>query len=59
LSVQEYPQGAYAGLSYDYLGKAFEKTGDIKQAIESYRKLLELNPEDSAAAEALKALENK
>ena len=59
LSLKEYPQGQYAGLSYEYLGKSFEKTGDIKQALQNYRKVIELNPEDTATVRKVKELEGK
>lgn len=59
LSLNEYPKGVYANLSYDYLGQSFEKTNDFAQALMSYKKLLELTPEDTATARKVKELEKK
>ena len=54
LNTEEYPKapGAYAGL-----GDAYEKSGNKQLAIESYRKLVELNPQDQTGKDKLKALE--
>jgi tetratricopeptide (TPR) repeat protein len=59
LSLNEYPKGVYAGISYQYLGKCFEKTGDIKQAIKNYKNLLKLDPRDYVTAKTIKDLEKK
>lgn len=56
LSVGEYPQGKYSWLCYHYLGEAYLKMGDKALAAENYRKSLELNPDNSDAAERLKEL---
>lgn len=42
-----------------WLGKAYEKLGDIKKAISTYKSILRYIPEDSNAKKALKRLEVK
>ncbi|GAB7089489.1 serine hydrolase [Marinifilum fragile] len=42
--------------AYDSLGEAYMKDGQIKKAIENYRKSLELNPENQNAKEKLTEL---
>lgn len=59
LGLKEYPEGAYTGVSYEYLGKTFEKTGDVGQALRNYKELLKLNPQDSVTAKTIKDLEKK
>jgi tetratricopeptide (TPR) repeat protein len=41
------------------LGDAYERTGDLKQAIESYEKSLALNPKNWELVDQLKALREK
>jgi len=53
LNVAEHPQSANA---YDSLGEALMKKGDRDRAIASYRKSLELNPENKNATEMLAKL---
>jgi tetratricopeptide (TPR) repeat protein len=52
-NVTDHPQSANA---YDSLGEGFMKLGDKEQAIKSYRKSLELNPENTNAGQMLKTL---
>lgn len=59
LSLNEYPEGPYAGLSHKYLAKSYELTDDISQALKHYRRLLELDPSDTAAAAKIEELENR
>jgi tetratricopeptide (TPR) repeat protein len=56
LNVQMYPQSAHG---YDSLGDAYEKAGEKRLAIESYRKSLEKKPDDEHAQGRLKELEGK
>jgi tetratricopeptide (TPR) repeat protein len=52
-AVSEYPGSANA---YDSLGEAYVKDGNRTQAIEYYKKALELNPDLETAKQALKTL---
>jgi len=52
-AVSEYPESANA---YDSLGEAYVKDGNRTQAIEYYKKALELNPDLETAKQALKTL---
>src|ERR1051326_4317966 len=54
LNAEEYPKNAGA---YNGLGEAYAKAGKKDLAIESYRKAIELNPQDQAGKDKLKALE--
>jgi len=58
-SVVEYPDGPYTELSYSLLGQAYEAAGNSKQALKNYRKVLELNPENTQAAEKIAELEKE
>ena len=53
LNIQAYPDSANP---YDSLAEAYEADGDLEQAIQSYEKALEINPEMPSALEALKRL---
>ena len=53
LNVEEYPD-AYN--PYDSLGEAYMLAGDVKLAIENYKKSLELNPDNQNAAEMIKRM---
>jgi len=53
LNIQTYPDSANP---YDSLADAYEANGDVEQAIQSYEKALELNPEMPSAIEGLKRL---
>jgi tetratricopeptide (TPR) repeat protein len=52
--VEEYPQSANA---YDSLGEAYMKAGNKDLAAESYKKSLELNPDNQIAKEMLEQLQ--
>ncbi|UCG63135.1 MAG: tetratricopeptide repeat protein [Candidatus Zixiibacteriota bacterium] len=52
----EYPDGQYNEFSYEYLGLAYESLGDKKTALENFRRVLELNPENEAAAAKISEL---
>jgi tetratricopeptide (TPR) repeat protein len=56
LNVEFYPLSSNV---YDSLGEGLAKGGETEEAIKNYRKSLELNPNNSGAAEALKKLEKK
>jgi CubicO group peptidase (beta-lactamase class C family) len=56
LNIDAYPKSSYA---YDSLAEAYEKDGQKQTAIETYRKALEIDPNDEMAKEQLKALESK
>jgi tetratricopeptide (TPR) repeat protein len=49
-----YPDSSNA---YETLGEAYEKAGQKPEAVESYKKALEKDPENADAKEKLKALE--
>lgn len=55
LNVAAYPRSANA---YDSLGEAYRSRGDRDRAIQSYRKALELNPNQDSAIEALRELQS-
>lgn len=54
LGIEFYPQSANV---YDSLGEAFMKNGMKQEAIKSYRRSLELNPNNGNAVKTLKKLE--
>jgi hypothetical protein len=56
LNVEAYPQSANV---YDSLGEAYLLRGDKEQAIENYRKSLELDPKAENAKEVLKKLKGE
>jgi tetratricopeptide (TPR) repeat protein len=53
INAADYPQSWNA---HDSLGEAYLLNGNRELSIESYRKSLQLNPENSSASEALKKL---
>jgi tetratricopeptide (TPR) repeat protein len=53
-AVSEYPESANA---YDSLGEAYMKNGDRELAIESYKKCLELDPNNDNAKKMLEQLQ--
>ncbi len=56
LNVEEYPK---SGDAYDSLAEAYAKNGQKQQAIDNYRKCLELDPKNQDAANKLKELEQR
>jgi cytochrome c-type biogenesis protein CcmH/NrfG len=56
LNVEFYPESAN---TYDSLAEAYMNNGDNELAIVNYKKSLELNPNNSNAAERLKVLEEQ
>jgi tetratricopeptide (TPR) repeat protein len=56
LNVAAYPRSANA---YDSLGEAYLTHGDREEAIRSYRRSLELNPQNANAVEKLRTLEKR
>jgi len=56
LNVESFPRGYN---TYDSLGEAYMINGDKELAIKNYKKSLELNPENTNAANAIKRLENQ
>ena len=54
LNVEMFPQGFN---TYDSLGEAYMENGDKTLAIQNYKKSVELNPKNTAAADKLKKLE--
>jgi tetratricopeptide (TPR) repeat protein len=54
LNVQVFPTSSN---SYDSLGEAYMKSGQKQLAIDTYRKSLELDPDNDNAKEKLKTLE--
>lgn len=54
LELQIYPDSSDA---YESLGEAYQNSGEKQLAVESYKKALEKNPENSGAKEKLAALE--
>jgi tetratricopeptide (TPR) repeat protein len=59
LALEEFPDSPYLSLMHQDLGAAYRALGDAEQAVNHYQKVLELDPENTAAAEALKELEQK
>jgi len=59
LSLEEYPDGPYAGLSYKLLAQSYEETNDIDNALINYKKLMELDPADTTTAAKVRELENR
>jgi tetratricopeptide (TPR) repeat protein len=55
-NVTEHPR---SDMALFVLGDAYERTGDVKQAIENYEKSLALNPKDWELVDRLKALREK
>jgi tetratricopeptide (TPR) repeat protein len=53
LNVEQFPESANA---WDSLGEGYLAAGETEQAIESYEKSLELNPENRNAAEKLREI---
>jgi tetratricopeptide (TPR) repeat protein len=56
LNTVMYPD---SGNAYETLGEAYEKAGQKPEAVESYKKALEKDPENADAKAKLKALEGK
>ena len=56
LNVEEYPKSSNV---YDSLAEAYAKDGQKQQAIENYRKAIELDPKNQDAVDKLKGLEQK
>jgi tetratricopeptide (TPR) repeat protein len=56
LNVESFPRGYN---TYDSLGEAYMINGDKELAIKNYKKSLELNPENTNAANAIKRLKNQ
>jgi len=54
--LSEFPESWQA---YDALGETYIMKGDTKQAIQSFKKSVELNPQNTNAIEMLKKLEKK
>jgi len=54
--LEEFPDWGFAWFMYDLLGGAYRDSGDREHAAAAFRKALELNPEDTESADALKAL---
>ncbi len=57
LAAGEYPEGEYVWMCYNNIGRAYKDLGDKDLAVKNFKKSLELNPENTRAAEALKELE--
>jgi hypothetical protein len=55
-NVKAFPE---AFNTYDSLGEAYMKTGNIEQAIKNYQKSLELNPNNNNAVNMLNQLQSK
>jgi Flp pilus assembly protein TadD len=56
LNVEFYPASAN---TYDSLGEAYMENGERELAVRNYRRSLELDPNNSNAAQMLKKLEEK
>jgi len=56
LNVEGFPQSSNA---YDSLAEAFEQGGDRSQAIASYQRALELNPNNRNAMQGLQRLKGR
>lgn len=56
MNVENYPLSAN---TYDSLGEAYMISGDKEMAIKNYKKSLDLNPDNTNAAQMLKRLQDK
>lgn len=56
LCTKEYSAGAYTGLCYDYMGRAYEAQGDTTQALTSYKACLRLMPDREYAKDRVATL---
>ncbi len=56
LSVRDFPKGRFAALSHGYLGSIHQQAGRANAARSSFRRALEINPEDAQAKKGLAAL---
>ncbi|UCE25400.1 MAG: MBL fold metallo-hydrolase [Candidatus Zixiibacteriota bacterium] len=54
----EYPDGVYAELCHSYLGHAYNSIGNTEKSLENFKRALELNPDNTEAAEKIAELEN-
>jgi cyclase len=59
LCAAEYPEGAHTWFCHDYMGRGYSETGDLERAVANFRKSLELNPDNTHAAEALQQLDGR
>jgi cyclase len=57
-SAKEFPDGDYPWLCYNNIGTVYRELGDKEQAIKYYKMSLELNPDNTRAAERIKELES-
>ncbi|MEZ5360643.1 MAG: MBL fold metallo-hydrolase [Candidatus Zixiibacteriota bacterium] len=57
ISVEEYPEGDYAGFCYRSMGIAYKEAGNKKEAIRCLKKALEINPEHQGTKDLLEELE--
>lgn len=59
LCADEFPQGEYAYYCHQRLGGIYRERGDRDLALMHYRTSLEINPDNPAAAEAIKEMETE
>jgi hypothetical protein len=57
LCAAEFPEGDYAYYCHQQLGGTYRDRGNRELALEHYRKSLEINPDNSAAADAIAEIE--
>lgn len=57
LYTEEYPEGDYAYYCHHSMGDAYRERGNKVLALEHYRKSLEINPDNTGAAEAIAEME--
>jgi glyoxylase-like metal-dependent hydrolase (beta-lactamase superfamily II) len=57
LYAEEYPEGDYAYYCHHSLGDAYREKGNKDLALEHYRRSLEINPDNTGAADAIAELE--
>jgi tetratricopeptide (TPR) repeat protein len=57
LYTEEFPEGDYAYYCHHSLGDAYREKGKNDLALEHYRKSLQINPDNTGAADAITELE--
>ncbi|WP_420573515.1 DUF2306 domain-containing protein [Kordia sp.] len=59
LNLQLYPKGVYTSRTYNYLGNCLSKLNRKEEAIQQYKKSLEMDPRDEIAKKAIITLKKE